>query len=90
MSRRRLLALRIACFATLAALGLMVWGILHPVPLAVIAAMSVGQALGTLGFLLFCAVAIQDIKPIFRKRTPSVPPPSSKPPEPGDVESSRS
>lgn len=80
MTRRRRLALRLACICTLLALGLMAWGILHPVPLAVIAAMSVGQAIGTLGFLLFCAVAVQDLLPIFRKRTPSVPP-DSRPPE---------
>lgn len=81
MTRRRVLVLRLACISTLVALGLMAWAIVHPVPLAVIAAMSVGQAIGTLGFLAFAAVALQDIKPIFRKRTPSVPPPESKPPE---------
>jgi len=81
VTRRRRLALRAACVCTLLALGLMGWAILHPVPLAVIAAMSVGQAIGTLGFLLFCAVAAQDLVPIFRKRAASTP---SGPKPPGD------
>jgi len=81
VTRRRRLALRAACVCTLLALGLMGWAILHPVPLAVIAAMSIGQAIGTLGFLLFCAVAVQDIKPIFRKPAPSSPPPEAPPAE---------
>lgn len=70
-----MIALRLACFATLGALAMMAWGILQPKPLAVIAAMSVGQGLGTLGALLFGLVVLPDIKPLFRKRSSAPPPP---------------
>lgn len=80
MTRRRLMALRLACITTLAALAMMAWGILQPKPLAVIAAMSVGQGLGTLGALLFGIVVLPDLKPLFQKRgSVPPPPPESKP-----------
>jgi hypothetical protein len=76
-----MIALRLACFATLGALAMMAWGILQPKPLAVIAAMSVGQGLGTLGALLFGLVVLPDIKPLFRKRASAPPPPPESSPD---------
>lgn len=65
MTSKRRWILRTACVLTLAALGLIVWAILHPAPLVVIAAMSLGQALGTFGFALFLYVVVRDARPFF-------------------------
>ncbi len=58
-------------------LALICFAIVHPAPLAVIAAMSVGQGIGTIGFVLFALVALRDLKPVFRNRKSAPPPPIS-------------
>jgi hypothetical protein len=67
---RRLLS--IACWLTLAALALMVYSVLVPRPIPVVLAMSVGQGLGTLAFLLFAFVFLNDLKKagVLRLRLP--------------------
>ncbi len=74
MSHRTPRLIKVACVLVLVSLGLMSWAILHPVPLAVIAAMSLGQGIGILGVLLFALVALRDLKPIFKARVSSPPP----------------
>jgi hypothetical protein len=51
-----------ACFIALLALGLIVWSLLDPRPLPVVAAMSVGQVLGTLSLGSFVYVVIADVR----------------------------
>lgn len=55
---RRLLAT--AAILTLIGLGLMVWSMAEPTPMPVILAMSVGQGLGILAFVLFGVVVLVD------------------------------
>ena len=52
--------LRVAAFLALAGLAFMVWSLLDPRPVPIMAAMSIGQGLGTLSFLLFAVVLIVD------------------------------
>jgi hypothetical protein len=59
---RRLRALRIAAVLAVIALSLMVWSLVHPRPLPVIVAMSLGQALGTLSFATFIYVVVADFR----------------------------
>jgi hypothetical protein len=54
--------LRIASVSALLALALMLWGVLDPRPIALVVAMSVGQALGTLSFALYALVVIADLR----------------------------
>jgi peptidoglycan/LPS O-acetylase OafA/YrhL len=54
--------LRLAAVCALLALGLMVWGVLDPSPMALVIAMSVGQALGTLSFALYALVVVVDLR----------------------------
>jgi hypothetical protein len=56
--------LKVACVCALAALGLMSWSLFDPRPLPVIAAMSIGQALGTLSFVSFLVVVARDLRPL--------------------------
>jgi hypothetical protein len=51
-----------ACVLALASLGLMAWSVLDPRPVPVIAAMSVGQVLGTLSFAVFLLVVVVDLR----------------------------
>lgn len=60
--------LRIAAFLALAGLGLVVWSLLDPRPIPIMAAMSVGQALGTVSFVIFLVVVLQDAWRANRKR----------------------
>lgn len=60
-SARIQLALRLAALSALAALSLMVWGVLDARPIALVVAMSVGQALGTASFAVFLAVVLIDL-----------------------------
>ncbi len=64
ISRERVL--RVAATLALVALGLIVWALVDPSPWAIIAAMSLGQALGTLSlaaYLLVMLVAAADRPP---------------------------
>lgn len=71
-------ALRAAAALVLASLALMSVGVLVPKPLAVIAAMSIGQGLGILGVALFGFVVLRDIRHVFRRRRSTPPPPPSE------------
>jgi hypothetical protein len=55
-------ALRWAALSGLLSLALMVWGVIDPHPISLVIAMSVGQALGSLAFAVFCLVAINDLR----------------------------
>jgi hypothetical protein len=54
--------LRSACVLALVSLGLIVWSLFHPRPVPVIAAMSLGQVLGTLSFASFLYVVVDDLR----------------------------
>jgi len=81
-TRRMSQLLRASAILALVALALMLWPIFDPQPIAVVVAMSVGQALGTLSFLAFGVVVAIDLYRArvidIRGRT-SEPPPSPKP-----------
>ena len=55
-------ALRWAALGGLVSLALMVWGVLDPQPIALVIAMSAGQALGTLSFAVFMLVVLNDLR----------------------------
>jgi hypothetical protein len=61
-ARRLVWFVRAACVSSLAALALIVWSLLDPSPLAVIAAMSAGQALGTASLGLFVVAILVDLR----------------------------
>jgi hypothetical protein len=54
--------LRAASALALAGLALMVWSVFDPRPLPVIVAMSVGQIVGTLSFVMFLAIVLADLR----------------------------
>ena len=54
--------LRFASVCSLIGLALMVWSVLEPTPMPVILAMSVGQGIGTLSFLVYLGVVIADLR----------------------------
>ncbi len=58
--------LRAACICALVALGLMTWSLFDPRPFPVIAAMSVGQAIGTISFVAYLYVIAKDLRPLRR------------------------
>jgi hypothetical protein len=60
---------RIACWCALAALALMTWSLFDPRPLPVIAAMSVGQVLGTMSFVAFLYVVAKDLRPFGARKS---------------------
>jgi hypothetical protein len=61
-TRRSELVLRVAAVLALIGIGFMLWGVLAPTPMPVILAMSVGQGLGCLSFLLYLIVVITDLR----------------------------
>jgi hypothetical protein len=73
-SRRKFLALQLAGVLTILGLALMVWSLYQPTPLPVMLAMTVGQGLGTLAFLLFLIVVSGDayraILNVLKKKEP--------------------
>ena len=58
--------MRVACWLALVALVLIVWSLVHPAPLPVVFAMSVGQVIGTASFAFFLFAIIADIGPGLR------------------------
>lgn len=54
--------LRIACVLALVALPLMVWSVFDPRVWPVLIALSVGQGIGTLSFVLFLVVVARDLR----------------------------
>ncbi len=53
--------LRVACVLGLIALPLMVWSIFDPTVWPVLVALSVGQVIGTLSFVLFVIAVARDL-----------------------------
>jgi hypothetical protein len=66
VSNERLL--RVACTLGLVALPLMVWSVFDPHVWPVLIALSVGQAIGTMSFLLFIVVVVRDLDFVKRPR----------------------
>lgn len=60
--------LRWSAVLTLIGLGLMAWSMLKPTPMPIMLAMTAGQGLGTLAFLMYLFVVIQDFRRIRRER----------------------
>lgn len=60
--------LRISAVLTIIGLAFMVWSMVDPTPWPVLLAMSVGQALGTLAFLLYGIAILQDVLRVRRAR----------------------
>jgi len=54
--------LRAACILALIALPLMVWSVFDPRVWPVLAALSLGQAIGTVSFVLFLLVVARDLR----------------------------
>jgi hypothetical protein len=52
---------RVACILALVALPLMVWSVFDPRVWPVLVALSVGQGIGTLSFVLFLVVVARDL-----------------------------
>jgi peptidoglycan/LPS O-acetylase OafA/YrhL len=76
-------ALRLAAACALLALAMMIWGVLDPRPIALVIAMSVGQAVGTLSFALYLLAVFVDLRSagVFSGTRPKPPGGSaSKPP----------
>lgn len=71
-------ALNIACGFALLGLALIVWSILDPRPVPVMAAMMVGQGFGTGAFVLYLVVVLNDLR---RKKVLEVPGIEDKPEE---------
>lgn len=59
-SRRRLLA--VACVLGLIGVGLMIWSLFDQGWIPVMMAMSIGQLIGTLSFVLFLLVVVVDLR----------------------------
>ncbi len=53
--------LRVACIMALVALPMMVWSVFSPTVWPVLVALSVGQGIGTLSFVLFLIVVARDL-----------------------------
>jgi polyferredoxin len=71
--------IRRACWLALVALGLIVWSQVHPRPMPVIVAMSVGQVIGTLSLLMFLHAVFADVRAVLggvlRRRSAAADPP---------------
>lgn len=53
---------RMACVLALVALPLMVWSVLDPRAAPILVALSIGQGIGTLSFVLFLLAVARDVK----------------------------
>ena len=60
--------LRVAAICSLVGLAFMIWSLLDPRPIPIMAAMSVGQAIGMLSFALFLGVVVYDAWRTSRRR----------------------
>jgi hypothetical protein len=60
--------LRISCVLVLASLALIGFAIVYPAPLAVIAAMSIGQGIGTIGAAIFLWIVVRDLRRAFNAK----------------------
>lgn len=68
---------RWACILGLVALPMMVWSVITPTVWPVLVALSFGQAIGTLSFLLYLVVVIRDLGIVSRLRGKPVPAPDA-------------
>jgi hypothetical protein len=59
---------RWACVLGLVALPMMVWSVITPTVWPVLVALSIGQAIGTLSFVLYLVVVIRDLGVVARLR----------------------
>lgn len=66
--------LRVACVLGLIALPMMVWSVFDPTVWPVLVALSVGQGIGTISFLLFLVVVARDLAVARKLGRTSVPP----------------
>lgn len=71
---------RLACFLSLVALGLIIWSLVSKKPLPVIAAMSVGQLLGTLSLLFFLGSIALDLRANYKLSKKGIMPESVRTP----------
>ncbi|MBK6520284.1 MAG: hypothetical protein IPG04_40710 [Polyangiaceae bacterium] len=80
------IAIRIACVLVLLSLSTTVWAVVHPAPLVVIFAMSVGQGLGVLGVGFYLLVVFRDLwlRLKLRRSRQSGGPPSAPASSPGE------
>ena len=69
---------RLACIVALIALAVMVASILHPGPLLIIFATSVGQAIGGFAVLCYFLAIIMDVKRSRRSLPPNAPADASR------------
>ena len=65
--------LRVACVLGLVALPLMVWSVFDPTVWPVLVALSVGQVIGTLSFVLFGIAVARDLDIVKRLRPGEIP-----------------
>jgi hypothetical protein len=72
---------RWACVLSLVALGLILWSLLSKRPLPVIAAMTIGQLLGTLSLLFFLGSIALDIRARYKLASKEILPDSLRHPE---------
>ena len=85
MKRLRLPAseklVRVACYFAIVALPLIVWSIFDKTVWPLMAALTIGQGIGTLSFLLFVVVVVRDlgVKKKLRPQEQS-PPDTTSPP----------
>jgi len=68
VQRNSMRLLRIAAILALVGLALIVWSLLDPRPIPIMVAMSVAQGLGTLSFVIFLVVLMQDAWRADRRR----------------------
>ncbi len=61
--------MRLACVLGLVGLALMVWSVLDPRVWPVLVALSVGQVVGTMSFVLFLVVVARDLRVVQRLRS---------------------
>lgn len=64
---------RISAALTILGLAMMVWSLLVPTPMPVMLAMSAGQALGILAFVLYLVAVVIDLRRDRRARRESQP-----------------
>lgn len=82
----RMMLLRGAAGLALAGLCFMVWSLVDPRPVPIMAAMSVGQGLGTLSFVIYLGVVIADARRASRTdeaEPPAAATPAAEPEEKG-------
>ena len=64
--------LRVACVLGLVALPLMVWSVFDPTVWPVLVALSIGQVIGTLSFVLFVIAVARDLDIVKRLKPGNV------------------